>query len=316
MRRRRDASPRFARQAGRGLLVARAGVLSLFASLGVAAADGSESATAFERCFAPLQRQLLDPAGRFSGSDMAARLAACEAAAQGEGADSVARARLLEAQSLLASKRERHEEAERYAAESLAIQARTTPLPDPARLMLNYRAAVAARELGRHPQAVAYLRHAVELFDTMPELSQDQRLGMRERIGYSLHEAGEFGPALESNRALLVDAEAHFGRDDARLLGLINNLAQNLHALGQPDEADALLERRLALARDVDDEDVVLDTLFQRGVLAFETGRYAQARDWMQQRLARAQASGDEVAIDAARVALDELERRIDAAGK
>ena len=110
---------------------------------------------------------------------------------------------------------------------------------------------------------------------------------------------------------MLADARQVFGSDtDQRLAGLVNNLAQNAYELGDPTQAQHYLQQRLALGQALKDDGIVLDTLFQQGVLAHETGDSALAHSLLQQRVAIARASGDEDLLEEAEATLAELSER------
>src|SRR5262249_19331416 len=138
--------------------------------------------------------------------------------------------------------------------------------------------------------------------------------GVRQSLGRCLHEIGAYDEALEVNRSIAADAEATLGAEDARLTGVLNNLAQNEYMLGNPAAAEAYLQPRLQLSRDARKLAIELDTLFQLGVLAFEQGRIDEARRVMAERLDIAHARGDGFDIKAAEESNAELDRRIAAA--
>nr|WP_255699320.1 tetratricopeptide repeat protein [Luteimonas sp. Y-2-2-4F] len=152
---------------------------------------------------------------------------------------------------------------------------------------------------------------AIPQFEADPAVSEDQRLGTRERLAYCLHEAKRYDEAMEINREVLAGGERLFGADSDKLLVVIANLAQNAHALDRPDAARSLLERRLDIATRWGHEDVVDDSLFQLGVLAFETGDVAEAEAFMTRRLDLANASGDARRIANAQNDLDVLAEKL-----
>lgn len=86
---------------------------------------------------------------------------------------------------------------------------------------------------------------------------------------------------------------------------------QNYYELTLFSQAQASLERVLAIARAKGAHWAEYLALFQLGVLAFETGDYPAARRVMGERLAAAKAAGDKEEIADAQAALGELERKI-----
>src|SRR5262249_39767897 len=116
--------------------------------------------------------------------------------------------------------------------------------------------------------------------------------------------------ALAVNRKMLGDAERIFGADDNRLTTVLMDLAQNHYELKHFDDADAALRRALALAQRSDKDDIVDESLFQLGVLAFERGDIAGARRWMKQRVQIATSAKDPERLARAEAAAAELEKR------
>ena len=156
-----------------------------------------------------------------------------------------------------------------------------------------HRAAVANWDLAEllsdakvYPASAKYYRLAMQHAAGVSTITEDQRLGIRQQLGFVLHEADRFSEALEINLALLPEGEALHGRDSDLLRGIITNIAQNLHALGRKDEADPYLARAIALAKSAGKVWNEQGLLFQRGVLAFERGRHDDARRFMRERIA------------------------------
>ncbi|MDP9195704.1 MAG: tetratricopeptide repeat protein [Pseudomonadota bacterium] len=174
-----------------------------------------------------------------------------------------------------------------------------------------YSIARQAEDTGQWGTAIEHYRRAIPLFDADPEFDEDQRLGARERLGFCLHEAGQYQEALTLNREILAKGEKLFGPDSEKLLVVITNLSQNTYMLGQADESRRFLERRLAIATKHDDQNHVDDSLFQLGVLAFEQGHPDEAEKWMKRRLDLARKSGDDDRIDKAEEDLQILYKKM-----
>jgi tetratricopeptide (TPR) repeat protein len=264
----------------------------------------------FERHFAEQHDIIYAEGTSFSGSEVLASLRAIEELAKRIGATSPERARVLALMCDLQLRRPDYEDALALGEQSLAIQKVSGDLPAPAPLVLHEFMARAAQAVRDFPKAVTHFRAAVALSQADPGASANRRLALREALGRNLHEVGAYEEARSVNQAMLRDAEELFGAHDARLRSVLNNLAQNEYELHNPAAAKAYLDRRLQLARDTDQLDIELDTLFQLGVLAFEAGHEPEARRLMTERLDRAKARGSANDVTAAEEALAELNRR------
>lgn len=266
----------------------------------------------FAKKFKPLRDTVYDAGGMFSGSRMSADLAALEPLAESVGADSAELADLLWLQFVVFRKRQLHAEGLPLGLRALALRAARGGLTPTERYEQHYALGASALEAEDYDAAVEHLQQSAHwAAQEGATLSTEQKLGIREEIGYALHEAGRFDEALAHNRQLLADAQSAFGSGtDERLSGLINNLAQNAYELGETAQAQAWLQQRLALGQALQDTDIELDTLFQLGVLAHETGRPAEARALFQQRVDIARTKDDEDLLEGALATLAEFEER------
>ena len=272
----------------------------------------TDSAQEFARRFNPLRDTVYDASAMFSGSAMSADLAALRPLAEGLGAESSELAQLLWLQFIVYSKRQMDDEGLPLGLRALAIRSALSDLTPTDRYEQHYAIGESALQSEEFDTAIEHLRQSAHWADHEgATLSAEQKLGIREEIGYALHEAGRFAEALAHNQQLLADARRAFGSDvDARLSGLINNLAQNAYELGDLAQAQRHLQQRLALGQALKDDGIVLDTLFQLGVLAHEAGDSPLARSLLQQRVAMAHASGDEDLLEEAQATLAELAER------
>ena len=293
-------------------IAALAALLVLWLATRNAAAQEAPSPThdEFRERIAPVRALLLDPDATFGASRMYEELVALDRLAAALGEASAERIEVLDLLSLLQSKRAAHEDVVAYGKRALALDRDRRTLAPHARALLHHRIALAATETGDHDSAIAHFRECAAMAAHDPAFDAAQRLGLRQSIAHVLHEAGYYEAAADENRVLLAAAEREFGAEDARLTGVLNNLAQNLYKLGRPGEATPLLQRRLALADAAGKYEIALDTLFQLGVLAFEAGRLDAARTLMAERAARARAAGDAAGVRAAEDDLAELESR------
>ena len=107
-------------------------------------------------------------------------------------------------------------------------------------ILLIHRVATSAENMERYDVALSRYRTVLD-FDASAKgslLTDAQRLGVRENIGFVLHEDKQYAQAVASNRATLTEAERIFGPGDGRLTTILTNLAQNEYELGQFAEAE------------------------------------------------------------------------------
>ncbi|EKF43440.1 hypothetical protein NA8A_05393 [Nitratireductor indicus C115] len=286
-----------------GLLVAAIAVLGLGGAVDEAAASD-----ALDRLKA-IHQMVMDPAQTFS---IRATLGELDEIEPGLAeSDIEARGELNYLRGFVLFRAGRAEESLPPSQEALRIDAQSPFLAPRERSRFFYHLASQAEDLAEWDIAIASYRKAIALFDDDPEVSEDQRLGTRERLAYCLHEAGDFAGALEINRQVLAGGETLFGSDSEKLLVVITNMAQNAHGLEQPDVADKFLQRRLDIASRHGNERHIDESLFQLGVVAFEQGQTEQAETFMKRRLKLAEASGDQERIADAREALDVLHEKM-----
>lgn len=270
---------------------------------------GVEQQTFAER-FTPLRAALLDSDALFSGAQMHADLLALLPLAKTHGDDSAELAQLYALLSLLQGKREEREEQMAYGAQCLAIQRRNPVLPPEEVLSLHYSLSRGAAELEQPEQVIEHLRAAIALLPQDRSLSQRQHFGLRQELGYWLHEDGDYAAALAHNQQLLADAEAAFGSDEADLTGMLTNLAQNTYELRDWPASEAYLQRVVSLSRQHGKLDIELDGLFQLGVLAHERGDNPRALTYFEQRLQLAREADDEYLVERAEEDLAEFHQR------
>lgn len=258
-----------------------------------------------------MRELVLDPKRVFSISRTLAELDEIEPRIAGTGPDSPERGELNYLRGFIHYRAKRPEQSIPPSLEAIRIEEAAPFLPAPERLKFVYNVATQAEGLGRWPLAIEHFRKALALFPTDPTATEDQRLGTMERLAFCLHEARRPAEAKTVNEQVLAGAERIHGTESEKLLTVLNNLAQNAYDLGDKEAARPLLERRLAIAlkRGVDEK--AEDSLFQLGVLAFETGRRGEAEALMKRRLAMAEASRDRSRIAAAKRDLDELYDRL-----
>jgi tetratricopeptide (TPR) repeat protein len=285
--------------------------LIFLALLGVAAAppkSGEGSKAEFNR-----QLDLLAPQAMSGDPRAAGELAKLEALARQIGEQSIERARLLRILSIVQIQQEKYEDVIASATKSLEIQAKSGALPAPAPFQLHYQIAIAAEALGRDDLVLPHVREAVALLGTAPEIPPDQRLGLRQKLGYALHKAGDYKEALAVNEAAIKDAEKLFGPNDPRLLGLLGNTVGNQIELKNPPAAEKLLQRRLNIATKAHEIKIADDSLFQLSLLAIQQGDLTAARQHLERRVELVKDSGNAALIQKARQDLADLDRKMKA---
>lgn len=276
-----------------------------------------QAAADFQQAFAPLHATVYDENAVFSGSQMSDDLQALEPLALRIGAESAELAQLHWLQSVVWGRRGGFVDQALHAGEqALALDAAAARLPPAELAQRHFMLANLAIEDGQWPRAWQHLQaaSAAAQADAGQALTPRQRLGLREKAGYVLHELGRHREALAHNQQLLQDALPVLGPDNPALRTVLNNLAQNAYELKDLGLAARYLQERLRIAQAAQEHDTALDTLFQLGVLAHEQRQPEQARQWFTQRLALARASGSQAQQAQAQADLQELERRLAAA--
>ena len=254
-----------------------------------------------------LHRMIMDPNQVFSASATLDELEGLEARLSPMSIE--ARGELNYIRGFVLYRVGRTEEALVPSAEALRIDASHPFLPANERPPFLYSVASQAEEVGAWDIAIDAYTQVIPLFDADDALSEGQRLGTRERLAFCLHEAEQYAEAFAVNERVLAGGERLYGPDSERLLVVITNLAQNAHKLGDLDKAGALLARRLDIALKHDVAGHVDEALFQLGVVAYEQGRFGEAEALMQRRLELARTSGDPSMIEEAETALEVLHR-------
>ncbi len=267
----------------------------------------------FDTRFAELHRTVYTPDTFFSISKMLANLAALEPLLQGELDTPERRFRLYALQASASARGQgRQQEAAGHAQRALAVAQGLAPERFAAeRYFLQFSLPIWLSEEDDdkqltlvEPLLAAYpLNQLAQLpltqtaqVPTRP--SAMQMLGLYEQHGYLLHELGRYQEALAANQRTLATARTLIPRDERhRLQGVLTNIAQNHHALGQLSEAEPFLLERLKLVQARDDDERVLDTYFQLTVLAHERGQAKQADAWLARHEAHTKAMDDEDAI-------------------
>lgn len=252
----------------------------------------------FRQAFEPLRATVYAEGTTFSGSQMSADLQALEPLAQRIGPESAEMAELLWLQCEVWRRRGGFtHEALQAGSRSLALDLAASRLDPAEQLMRHYWLGSVAEEAEDWTAALHHLQAAQTLIDAghaQPgQWGTAQKLGVRERMGYVLHESGHYAEALAHNQRLLQDAQTALGASNPAFHNVLNNLAQNAYELKDFALAAQYLQERLRIAQTAQDTATAFDSLFQLGVLTAEQGRFEQARHFFEQRLALADTAGD-----------------------
>jgi tetratricopeptide (TPR) repeat protein len=259
---------------------------------------------------AKLKKLVYDPNSLFSASTIVAQLRDLEAVARIRGDRAADLRDCLLMIGNIEKKMGKDEDALEAYKRGLAIDAEP-PLPAHRAAVDNWHLAELLSDAKEYPAAANHYREAARRAKGVDTITEDQRLGIRQQLGYVLHESKRYAEALEVNLALLPDGEQLHGNDSELLRGLITNIAQNLHALDRKSEADPYLVRAIALVKASGKIWNEQDLLFQRGVLAFELGRHDDARRLMRERLDLVVKNNRKDLIERAREDLTTLEDKI-----
>ncbi|GAA3576231.1 MULTISPECIES: tetratricopeptide repeat protein [Marinobacter] len=252
-----------------------------------------------------LQDIILDEEASFSGTEMVSNLEAL--LGQVDQPQGPIAGQILNLLSLVQNKRGDTDEVLKHGEACVTIDQRTPFLNDESRFYLHYRLSCALEEDDQPERAMMYLNLVLQN-PVAVTLDDDQHRTLVESLARLLHEAAHFEEALALNTNLLDQAETA-GETNLRVL---NNLAQNCYELGRLEDAESYLRQRLAAAQAADEEgfEDAFDSLFQLGVLSFESGNPEQARQLFEQRLALARNHGDEFDVSEAEETLAELAER------
>ncbi len=257
-----------------------------------------------------LDAQIYDPNVRFSARQMLADLGQVEALAAADPATAVELRRILLLKGLVEFKRQNVEGARDMYVKALALPA-VGAVDVEREARAHYNLAEVASDLGDFAVAVTHYAKAHDHAQGHAAFTDDQRLGMREKRGYVLHEAGRHAEALAVNLGVLAEGERLLGADSIKLKTVLTNIAQNLHVLGRGPEAEPYLSRCLGIARKHGDLDKEQEMMFQLGVLAYEMGKFAEARTWMTDRVRLVIKAGEKAMAARAREDLAELEQKL-----
>ena len=262
----------------------------------------------FANQFAPLDAKVFTEGTTFSASQMLEQLWKLYGLARASGECSSELARLLSTVAVVEFKRNYSVEGSLYAEAALAINDLSSNELVSDAIRLHDQLASVAKDPA---VAIQHMRAAVALAPRDPSLVPLARFGLREGLGYWLHEGNLIAEAQQVNMQLLTDAERELGKDHEALLSVLENLAQNYYELKQLDAASSYLNRCLALARQHARPEVESRILFQMGVLAHEQGNDEEARRYMKERIEHAKRNPGLGLLDGAQSGLAELEQRI-----
>jgi ribosomal protein L28 len=295
--------------------------LALFSALSVSAHPASaqslpstalqtSKSAEFAGRFNPLRSKLLDENARFSGSQMLAALTALVPLATSIGKQSAELTSLNNMLSLLQFKRNVPEQSARYAEQALKLNVSSKALPVDELIRTHTRLRTIYENENDFKRALPHAQSAVTLSLNDDTLTASQRLGLRESLGFLLHETGQYSIAWDTNRKTLVDAERLFGADAEELGTLLINMAQNLHALRDLSSVAPYLERALKIARKHNNTKREFNLNFQLGVLAYEDSNDVLAKRFFDECMKVADRADDDELRKSARNYLKDLKEK------
>ena len=271
----------------------------------LALAHPAAAETAGDRIKA-LHDLVMDPKSRLSASDTLTRLDLIDAATGSRDAG-----RIDHIRAIIESKVGPADDAIRHGENALAIDATQPFLEAKERMHLEYDVANLQIAKQDCRDAIPHYRKAVAMMTPENGVIEDQKLGTEQQIAFCLHEVRDYAAARTLNEQVLAAGARLHGAHSPLLMGSLVNLAQNQYEMGDHAAARGSLERVLDIATTANDAAKVDESLFQLGVLAFEDGRNDEAEALMQRRLELAKAIGNADRITAAQAALDELHSKM-----
>ena len=155
---------------------------------------------------------------------------------------------------------------------------------------IQYQTALAFRQSGNAPQAVAMLRKLLDELDRAPVRDQPLRLRVVKDLGVILIDSGDYE---EANSYLQTALEwAQDIGDVSGLVSIYNALGYAYRALGDLDAATGYIQKALALNEAVQDMTVTAMMLNFLAVIAAERGHFRAASDHVDRAIQIATASG------------------------
>lgn len=275
----------------------------------------SHTLTQLREPLAVLDATVSDPNARFSASQMLNDLQQLLRSAKAHNAPAETR-QILILMAVVESKVNQPAKARDLLLEGLAIDAGQSDQPDqpyqPDNTQLtkdHYFLAALSSDLKDYKIAAEHYAIAADLAKNAPGFDTNQRLGIREKQAFALHEANRFAEAYEVNTMLIRDAEQHFGALDHHLSTVLTNAAQNLYALGNLAEAERYLHRGLNVARANNDIEREQDLVYQLAVVTAEQGRSPEARTYLAERIRLLEKLGSSDRVKSAERALHQFDR-------
>jgi len=262
----------------------------------------------FAKAYAPIDALVYTEGTSYSASKTLEKLWRLYGLARASGECSPELSQLLTTIAVIEFKRSYPVEATVFAESALSINDLSTPDAADDAIDLHYLVAEAADDPA---VGIQHMEAALAAAPLDPKLELLERFGLRQRLGYWLHEAKRTSEARDNNLRLLSDLEREYGKEDANLLGVLENLAQNNYELKQFDSSEAYLKRCMALAVKHQRLEVESRMLFQLGVLAYERGSLEEARSYMKARVEHAQRNPGKGLLEQALSTRDQLEERI-----
>ncbi len=245
--------------------------------------SASSDVESFYKAFTPIKEEVLDEGGYFSFSEVTSKLRDLFPLAKKCGKESEVLFEFYSLYSLVLSKNPKAFEETIHITLEMLETFKDSPLLDNAtKYRAYFRLSNAYEEEEDYVRAIQYKKEFLQCFEKEPSVDADTILYQRGLLAYLYHEAGAYQEALALNLAIEKERSKNI---DAYMFKIYNNVAQNYYGLKKFEEAEAYLNKRLKLARQFDDMEIELDTLFQLAVLAFERGELKKAEQLFVERV-------------------------------
>ena len=147
---------------------------------------------------------------------------------------------------------------------------------------------IAAYELGRPAEAVAYYRRALEIIFARLGPDHPSASVLVNNLGGVEQDLGNYEAAARLFRNSLASTERHFGPDSQHIVAPASNLAAVLLLTGELGEARAAAEHSLRVAERAygRDNPKLADWLTVAATIAAQQGRYEEALAWSERAVA------------------------------
>jgi eukaryotic-like serine/threonine-protein kinase len=151
---------------------------------------------------------------------------------------------------------------------------------------------------GRETEALARAQHAQHLVEQSSFRSDSLELGALIVLAGAYDHAGQRGEANEAYQKAAAQLQT-LGRDETQMAGILfNNWGTMLIRAGRPIDAERALRRTIEISRDGQAEDTITPTtLSNYSSVLYELGQLDEASDYAEWAYAKANKTGDSMAV-------------------